>query len=208
MYFAEYSHRVGTILEAYLSGNIFTITWRDSDQAKVHLQHIRIMQKELKFLKKEINATLKDIRSQVSAAKSDVGNPKVTDLFIKKKTAGRIRAQQREVLRRKQNELVTPHQNVIQSLDELVLLLEKCKLQLETSPEQGQFVIQYVGLAMPPSESSLSSLSPSPIAEKLAEAEQREASGKPQKPDVVTIGRALLLIFLVLLLFVVCMVGG
>jgi hypothetical protein len=134
----EYQNRVAQILGSHFSFGKLSLkfTWETPAEAKAQLNKIHLMQKELRLVKKDISITMKAIRSTFVAKKTEVGKGfgagVMTGLFGKK-AAGRSNAIEKENLRRRQVAELSPYEAVARTIDDVLVQLDKAKIQIETS---------------------------------------------------------------------------
>lgn len=132
----EYVSRLRSILGGSKNERIKRLLkWTNIEQAQQHLKEIRLVQKELQLIKKDISLTMKDIRSSFTAMKAEIGKPGFNTAFMGglfgKRTVGKMNALKKEELRKQENEVLSPYVSIIQIIDEMLVELDRVKLQME-----------------------------------------------------------------------------
>jgi hypothetical protein len=78
---------------------------------------------------------MRQIRASFAAKKAEIGKPGFTKGVMQgvfgKKTVGKMNAMEREALRKRQYEVLSPYESVIQIIDEALVELDRLKMQLE-----------------------------------------------------------------------------
>jgi len=105
------------------------------EEAKQQLAEIRLLQKKLRQTKREINADIKEIRADYRAKIARVR----PSLFAGSKKTDQRRdvARQKRSLREEQDETIAPYDQLKLSIDNILLTLDKTKLETQTWLEQN-----------------------------------------------------------------------
>lgn len=135
----DYQSQIEQILGSrFRSGKIeLQFIWNSPEEARQHLIEIRHMQKQLRLVKKDLNATMKVVRANFAAKRAQVGTGLGTGIMagiLGKKTVGKMNVIiKRENLRREQINALAPYEGVSRTIDEILVQLDRVKIQLEAS---------------------------------------------------------------------------
>ena len=107
-------------------------------EAKEFLREIRRLQKELRQIKRNINLDIKAYRAEYRRRSSSAASTSsaVLSLFGKRRTAGRLRAEEKRRLARERDRAIAPYESLKLTIDDLIVQLDSAKDQLQIFIEQ------------------------------------------------------------------------
>ncbi|MEW5870361.1 MAG: hypothetical protein AB1894_13890 [Chloroflexota bacterium] len=130
-----YKERIENALGASFLGKALKLSFdfNSLDEAKLLQKRLILMQKQLRAIKKDAQEVITSIRADYRNKKESVANGgQLTSLLFGKKAAGRDRQKQRHALDQKQKSDILPYENVVGTIDGILLEIDKAKLRVET----------------------------------------------------------------------------
>lgn len=121
----EYVARLGTIVEEWRVVDV-----NSAAEAKAALDRWRVAQKEIAWIKRQINLHIKGLRTDGLAAVEKIEKEFRPRLFESRSAATRRRARAKRAVEAELRQQIRPHEEFKGRIDELMLAMEKVKLQL------------------------------------------------------------------------------
>jgi hypothetical protein len=139
-----YQEKVEGILGSKFSGTSLEVSfghYNNAEEAKLLLKKMVFLKKQLSSVKSLANDEMKSIRASFQTEKHKVSQSgkTLTTLFFGKKAAGHERQREKNTLGGKQRAALGPYENVKNTIDQILLEMDRVKLEVETHIANNDF---------------------------------------------------------------------
>lgn len=131
----EFAQRIDAVINGYVKETGGQLRWGNAKEAKLLLNRISQVQKELRLIKKEIGMVKQQIRAEFAEARTDVAKSGgLTSFFFGSKgraAVARDKARKRVNLRESQEDASAPYDHLIAYIDGKLIDFDRTKLEIQ-----------------------------------------------------------------------------